>query len=100
MKVELKTEGGKTYTVTDFELSGGIYYCRFNCLIASQMREKVNVTVYIENESGVYEKASGTLTYSVESYANGNVTNASLKPLLQAMMKYGDSAKAYVEADS
>ena len=41
---------------------------------------------------------SNTIRYSIESYAYAqqNSTDANLVELVKAMMKYGDSAKAYI----
>ena len=43
------------------------------------------------------ENISGTFLYSIESYAqrNQSTTNTDLLNLINAMMKYGDSARAY-----
>jgi hypothetical protein len=43
---------------------------------------------------------SNTARYSVESYAynNQNAANSNLAKLVKAIIRYGDSAKAYVEA--
>ncbi len=56
------------------------------------MSEPVYLTVY-ENDEAV----SNTLSYSIESYAYSKQTSTdtNLTNLLEAMMKYGNSACAY-----
>ena len=69
------------------------YYIYFKGLNAGQMSEPVYVTIY-NGDTAV----SNTIRYSIESYAYAhmNTTDANLKELLIAMMKYGDAAKAYI----
>ena len=57
------------------------------------MSETVYLTVY---KNGV--AVSNTLSYSIESYAYSKQTSTdeNLTNLLEAMMKYGNSAYAYV----
>jgi len=91
VKVEM---GGQTYTITSFEAdpdNAGQYYATFNGTVARQMRETVLVTVY-EGDTAV----SNTLSYSIESYACGMQNVARVGELVKAMMKYGDSAAAYL----
>ena len=70
----------------------GLYYVTFGNLNAGQMRKTVYATVMQGNK-----KVSNTYCYSIESYAASmkekNVPN--LNPLLDAMMRYGDSASSY-----
>ncbi len=86
---------GSEWTVSQFAAADldGQYYADFNGLTARQMRENVYVTVY-EGDTAV----SNTLLYSIESYAAAkqNDSNAKLVALLVAMMRYGDSAAAYL----
>ncbi len=73
------------------ETTGG-YYVYFSGLNAGEMSEPVYLTVY-ENDEAV----SNTLSYSIESYAYSKQTSTdtNLTNLLEAMMKYGNSAYAY-----
>lgn len=73
------------------ETTGGCYVY-FSGLNAGEMSEPVYLTVY---ENGV--AVSNTLSYSIESYAYSKQTSTdeNLLNLLEAMMKYGNSAKAY-----
>ena len=90
--------GGKTYTVTDFTPVSGqenCYYVYFTRLNAGQMQQAVEATVYQNGEA-----VSNTLTYSIASYAakhQNDTTPAYLAELVKAMVRYGDSAAAYVE---
>lgn len=74
------------------ETTGG-YYVYFSGFNAGEMSETVYLTVY---ENGV--AVSNTLSYSIESYAYSKQTSTdeNLTNLLEAMMKYGNSAYAYV----
>ena len=54
------------------------------------MSDEVFITAYKGSEQVSY-----TLKYSVESYA-AIVTDAKIKAVTDAMMRYGNSAKAYV----
>jgi len=74
------------------ETTGG-YYVYFDGLKARQMRESVYITVY-RGDTAI----SNTVRYSIESYAYAkkNDSNAKLTALLEAMMKYGDSAYKYI----
>ena len=76
--------------IDSFKLSGGHYRADFSELNAGQMRKIVYVTAYRGTA-----QISKTLQYSVESYAFSKSTDAQLGELIAAMMKYGDSAKAY-----
>ena len=71
----------------------GLYYVTFGKLNAGQMRKTVYATVMQGNK-----KVSNTYCYSIESYVESmkdkDVPN--LNPLLDAMMRYGDSANSYV----
>jgi hypothetical protein len=70
-----------------------MYYVYFTRLDAGQMRQSVYLTI-CEGDTPV----SNTVCYSIESYANEkqNSTIPGLSKLVGAMMKYGDSAYAYV----
>ncbi len=69
--------------------SDGYWYFYFDGVYANQMSDEVFITAYKGDEQVSY-----TLKYSVESYAS-TVTNAKLKAVTDAMMRYGYSAKAY-----
>jgi hypothetical protein len=73
----------------------GRYYVTFDYLNAAQMRKTVYATVMKGSE-----KVSNTFRYSIESYVysmTGREGYESLGLLLDAMMRYGDSAKAVAE---
>lgn len=73
-----------------FELGkDGYWYFYFNGLYASQLSDEVFITAYKGEEQVSY-----TLRYSVESYA-ATVKDEKLKAVTDAMMRYGNSAKAY-----
>ena len=65
----------------------------FDKLAANQMSDVLGFTVY--NEQG--EDVSGKCFFSVESYVKKSqtTTNATFLNLINSMMKYGDSARAY-----
>ncbi len=72
-----------------------MYYVYIRGVNVTQMRESVYLTV-LNGETEV----SNTICYSVESYANAQIggSDTALSKLLVAMIKYGDSAKAYHDA--
>ena len=72
----------------------GRYYVTFSKLNAGQMRKTVYATVMKGDK-----KVSNTYRYSIESYVASMRTEEGTTPLdklLDAMMRYGDSAAAYV----
>ncbi len=78
------------------ETEGG-YYIYVDKLTAAQMSDANYITIYDENGA-----ISNTLCYSVESYAYSmqrKSDNQLLIDLVNAMMRYGDAAKAYVSDD-
>ncbi len=88
--------GSRTMTYTyaknpeNFEKgSDGYWYFYFDGIYANQMSDEVFITAYKSDEQVSY-----TLKYSIESYAS-TVTDAKLKAVTDAMMRYGISAKAY-----
>lgn len=94
LKVVAETEENLWTVYSDgFEVFEGSLYVYFSGLNAAQMSEPVYLTVY-EGDKAV----SNTIRYSVESYAYSkqNSTDTNLVNLLEAMMKYGNSAKAYI----
>ena len=93
LTVKIRTDENQSgWTVSEFVETSGGYYLYFDGLSARKMSETVYVTAYRNGEV-----ISNTLTYSIESYAKSkqNDTNESLANLVEAMMKYGKSAKAY-----
>lgn len=88
--------GSRTLTYTyaenpdNFEKGkDGYWYFYFDGVYANQMSDEVFITAYKGDVQVSY-----TLKYSVESYA-ATVTDAKLKAVTDAMMRYGNSAKAY-----
>ncbi|MGN0005157.1 MAG: cohesin domain-containing protein, partial [Candidatus Gastranaerophilaceae bacterium] len=67
----------------------GYWYFYFDGVYANQMSDEVFISAYRGSEQVSY-----TLKYSVESYA-ATVTDSNLKAATDAMMYYGNSAKAY-----
>ena len=88
---------GKTWTVDaeDFvyEASSKRWIINFNGLNPAQMRE--TFTVHLEKDGVI---VSDTATYSVESYGASSTAqgNAKLLALVEAMVRYGRSAKNYL----
>ncbi len=95
LTVKVKNDTGEEITIVSdtFEATDGGYYVYFKGLNVGQMSESVYLTVY-DGETAV----SNTIRYSIESYAYAkqNSTDTNLSALIKAMMKYGDSAYAYV----
>ena len=88
--------GDETYLVDEFtyNTSEGRYYVLFDKLGANQFRETIYVTVLRDGKP-----ISNTLTYSVESYVSAKQNDTDipyLAELVKAIMKYGDSARAYI----
>jgi hypothetical protein len=97
LKVKMAT-GAETIITSDLftDKGNGTYEIYFDQMNASQMSEMVYATVCMD---GV--PVSNTARYSVESYAytNQNSTDTNLAKLVKAMIRYGDSAVAFVEAN-
>ena len=77
------------------EISGQYYYYfDFDDMRASELSEPFCFTAYNQYDQAV----SGTLIYSVESYAYSkqNGSNVNLANLVKTMMMYGDAVVAYV----
>lgn len=106
MRFKISAENYENYTLkaetaenlwmvpaSEFELYEGSLYVFFSGLNAAQMSEPVYLTVF-DGDAAV----SNTICYSVESYAYAkqDSADANLVNLLEAMMKYGNSANAYV----
>ena len=71
----------------------GLYYVTFGALNAGQMRRTVYATVMQGDK-----KVSNTYCYSIESYVSSmkGKGGTNLDNLLDAMMRYGDSANSFV----
>ena len=98
LTVKLRMEtGAETMIPSDrfTPLGNGIYEIYFDRMNAAQMNEYVYAIVCMGNTP-----VSHTARYSVESYAYSkqNSTDSNLAALVTAMIRYGDSAKAFVEA--
>ena len=80
-------------TAEDLTTSGGYYIASYSGITAGQMSETVYATAYRGDEA-----ISNTVSYSIESYAceKQNDADASLAALVRAMMRYGNTAYAYV----
>ncbi|MBQ5809780.1 MAG: family 43 glycosylhydrolase, partial [Clostridia bacterium] len=89
------TLDGRTWTVPaeSFNLVGGVYVISFDKLVATQLSEKVEITIC----EGVVP-VSKTLTYSVETYAAKTEENEAHYAIVNAMMKYGNAAMVYVDS--
>jgi hypothetical protein len=94
--VAVVTAAGKTWEIEasefTYEATSGRWVINFNGLNPAQMREKVSV--HLEKDGVI---VSDTATYSVESYGLSSAAkgDARLAALVEAMAKYGRSAKAY-----
>ena len=94
MFVHIKTAYGEwNIPASEFIKTDKGYYVYFNGLHAGQLREPIYVTAY---QGGAI--VSDTVRYSVESYAYAKQesTIPYLSSLVVAMMRYGDSAYAYM----
>ena len=92
------TAAGKTYDYTgaDFIPLGEGSYAKyvvliFDELLATDMREVATVELW---KNGA--KVGDTYSVSIEGFATNYIANNSYVDLLNAMMAYGDSAKAYM----
>ena len=94
--VAVITAAGKTWEIEasefTYESSSKRWVINFNGLNPAQMREKVSICL---KKDGVI--VSDTATYSVESYGLSSAAQGSAKlaALVEAMARYGRSAKAY-----
>ncbi len=92
LTVQAQSAGGK-WTMDDIKAKDGMYYVDFGQLDATQMCEKISFTVY-RGETAV----SSTLDYSLESYAAAwQDANDAQQEMVNAMIRYGDAAKAYAQ---
>ena len=89
------TLGGRTYRYNSgsFVYDNGTYLLTFSKIIASQLSEPIEATIY-EGDTPV----SKTVTYSVESYAASVERGEEHFDMVTAIMKYGNAVKAYVKA--
>ena len=81
--------------VTSCELISGTtnqYYFYFDELVARQFSAPIDF-YFMQGDTVV----SNTLRYSVESYAVGALSNATVGPVVKAMMKYGYAAATFGE---
>lgn len=90
-------KAGAEYTVPGAEFlpaGQGVWYALFTGFHAGEMKETVTFTVEKNGEA-----ISNTVAYSIESYAydQRGTTDPALKALIDAMMNYGASARAYEE---
>lgn len=87
-------KGTFTYSKDDFvQDKDGNYYVYCDKIFANEMSEEILLTVY---ENGV--QCSNTMKFSIESYAKlvqDSYKGTALDELTTAMMRYGNSAKAY-----
>ena len=91
VKIRRADVASVTIPSSEFVAADGGYYVYFDGLDANEMSDTLYLTVY-RGETAV----SNTLSYSIESYAYSKMgVGGALSDLLSAMMKYGDSAKAY-----
>ena len=97
--VKITDDAGGSWTVpgTDLQDEGNNnYYLNFKGLSAQQMRKVVYLTI-CENGNAI----SHTLRYSIETYVANNYSKyegTALGDVILAMIRYGDSAKAYFES--
>lgn len=80
------------YPASAQQMDGGLYYVNADCLNAGQMRKTIYATVMKGDK-----KVSNTYRYSIESYAASKKDggDGKLETLLDAMMRYGDSASDF-----
>lgn len=87
-------KGTFTYSKDDFvQDKDGNYYVYCDEIFANEMSEEILLTVY---DNGV--QCSNTMRFSIESYAklvHDSYKGTALDELTMAMMRYGNSAKAY-----
>ena len=83
----------KTIDLSTMTKSSGYYVFSFDNLYSKEMSTPVNFTLY--NANG--EQMSNTAVYSIESYVVGmSSMGETIKNLSQTLIKFGDSAKAYL----
>ena len=81
---------------TPVQQTGTVYRCTYDDVGASRMRSDISIGIYDENDQLV----SQVQTWSVESYIaeilGRGFNNTKTEVLLENMIKYGDSAAAYL----
>ncbi|MBE6921230.1 MAG: hypothetical protein E7468_06700 [Ruminococcaceae bacterium] len=96
---------GKTLDawVTDFEKVEGTedhYYAYFGMLNPAQLSETVSAVAYLAYNTEDSVRTSHKLMYSAESYAyavaNGTGFSAELEALTDAMMRYGNAVRCWI----
>ena len=98
VQLEYKANGVATvktvdYTEFAYNSTYSAYTVKVTDIAAADLREDVKVTVLYNGEA-----VSDTVSYSVAAYVNNrleNSTNDTFKALLNALMKYSDSAATY-----
>ena len=93
LRITFVNINGETETVTltehkVYNASRNFYAFDFDGLLSAEMRCVLNVAVYQGNT-----QLSPTMVYSIDTY--GASTTGTLRTLVQAMVAYGDSAKAF-----
>ena len=80
------------YPASAQQMDGGLYYVNVDALNAAQMRKTIYATVMKGDK-----KVSNTYRYSIESYAAAKKDggDGKLEELIDAMMRYGDSANEF-----
>ena len=90
----------KTIPESDFEKDGEKISFVYDDLYANQMSD----TLYLSICDSTGKAVSGTCIYSIESYIsdtyNSSNTDGQLKSLCVAVIKYGDSARMFIEAQN
>jgi hypothetical protein len=96
LSLKIAMENGKETIIPAHRFTdtgSGIYMISFDQISAAQMGERIYATVYMGDTP-----VSNTVQYSIESYAYNtqNTTDPNLAALVKAMLRYGDSAKAFI----
>ncbi len=95
MKIKNETSG-QEWTINNIKFApagaADTYYCYFSELNAAQMGNELHLTLCDLKGNAI----SNTVRYSIESYAAQKQGVAGLSDLVNAMMKYGNAAAAYV----
>jgi hypothetical protein len=96
LSLKIKLESGKETVISGHgftDAGNGNYTIYFDQVSAAQMGERIYATVYMGDTP-----VSNTVQYSIESYAYNtqNTTDSNLAALVKAMLRYGDSAKAFI----
>jgi len=93
LKVSYSGLGGdKEYTFDNFDPTTG--KVAINTLYATEMSSEITMVVMSKSTN---QPVGCTMIYSIESYAQGKQNDATLGKLVNAMMKYGNSAYEYAK---